>query len=449
MTKIPPVLLWLLFASPFVCFGQAPKTPKPSALQSGPMVGYSDMREVMLWAQTNRPARVQIRYRDQADPAKTHLTNEVLTDRKAAFTAHLLADQVEPGKKYTYELLIEGRPVSLPYPTQFQTQSLWQFRTDPPAFRFGVGSCTYVGEAEYDRPGKPYGDGYEIFTALAAQKPDFMLWTGDNTYTREVDWNSRTGVLKRYTHTRSLPQMQPLLASTHNYAIWDDHDYGPDDSDRGYWLKSTTLDAFKLFWANPNFIFDEGCTGTFVWNDCQFFLMDDRTFRAPDNMPDGPGKAYYGEKQMQWLMDALITSKATFKFIITGGQIVNPAKVFENYAIYGTERDRLFKALADAKIPGLLFITGDRHHTILHKIDRAGTYPLYDLTVSPLTSGPAKPLADELAQPSYVPGTLVTDRNFGILGVSGPLTDRVLSIQVYDQKGTERWTRQIKASELK
>jgi alkaline phosphatase D len=243
--------------------------------------------------------------------------------------------------------------------------------------------------------------------------------------------------------------MQPLLASTHNYAIWDDHDYGPDDSDRGYWLKSTTLDAFKLFWANPNFIFDEGCTGTFVWNDCQFFLMDDRTFRAPDNMPDGPGKAYYGEKQMQWLMDALITSKATFKFIITGGQIVNPAKVFENYAIYGTERDRLFKALADAKIPGLLFITGDRHHTILHKIDRAGTYPLYDLTVSPLTSGPAKPLADELAQPSYVPGTLVTDRNFGILGVSGPLTDRVLSIQVYDQKGTERWTRQIKASELK
>ncbi|MBC3788945.1 alkaline phosphatase D family protein [Spirosoma utsteinense] len=451
MTKIHPVLLWLLIASPFFCSDQTPKSPKPpaSSLQSGPMVGYSDMREVMLWAQTNRPARVQIRYRDQANPTKAHLTNEVLTDRKAAFTAHLLADQVEPGKKYTYELLLEGRPVSLPYPTQFQTQSLWQFRTDPPAFRFGVGSCTYVGEAEYDRPGKPYGAGYEIFTALAAQKPDFMLWTGDNTYTREADWNSRTGVLKRYTHTRSLPEMQPLLANAHNYAIWDDHDYGPDDSDRSYWLKSTTLDAFKLFWANPNFIFDEGCTGTFTWNDCQFFLMDDRTFRAPDNMPDGPGKTYYGEKQMQWLMDALTTSKATFKFIITGGQIVNPAKVVENYSIYGTERDRLFNALAEAKIPGLLFITGDRHHTIFHKLDRAGTYPLHDLTISPLTSGPAKPLAEELAQPTYVDGTLVTDRNFGILSVSGPLTDRVLSIQFYDQKGVERWSRQLKASELK
>lgn len=453
MTKIRPVLLWLLITSPFFGFSQMVKLPKPasSPLQSGPMVGYSDMREVMLWVQTNRPTRVQIRYREVGGTAgkPNYLTNEIRTEKQTVFTAHLLADQVEPGKKYTYELLIEGRPVSLPYPTQFQTQSLWQFRTDPPSFRFGVGSCTYVGEAEFDRPGVPYGGGYEIFTALAAQKPDFMLWTGDNTYTREADWNSRTGVLKRYTHTRSLPEMQPLLASTHNYAIWDDHDYGPNDSDRAYWLKSTTLDAFKLFWANPNYIFDEGCTGTFVWSDCQFFLLDDRTFRAPDDMPDGLEKVYYGEKQMQWLMDALTTSKATFKFIITGGQIVNPAKVFENYAIYGTERDRLFKALANARIPGLLFITGDRHHTILHKLDRAGTYPLHDITISPLTSGPSKPQSEELTLPTYVNGTLVTDRNFGILSVSGPLNDRVLTINVYDQKGVERWNRQVKASELK
>lgn len=453
-------LFLLLFLPASRGFAQTP----PRVLQSGPMVGYSDMREVMLWVQTKQPARVQIRYREVIGPAPgsstaskpipSYLTNEVRTEKQTVFTAHLLADQVEPGKKYEYDVLVEGRKVSLPYPTTFQTQSLWQWRTDPPAFRFGVGSCTYVGEGDYDRPGTPYGSGYEIFTALAAQKPDFMLWTGDNTYTREVDWNSRTGVLKRYTHTRSLPQMQPLLASTHNYAIWDDHDYGPDDSDRSYWLKATTLDAFKLFWANPNYVFNEGCTGTFFWNDCQFFLLDDRTFRAPDHMPDGPQKSYYGEKQMQWLLDALTTSKATFKFIITGGQIVNPAKVFENYAIYGTERDRLFKALTEAKIPGLLFITGDRHHTILHKIDRtgeasSGTYPLYDLTISPLTSGPSKPLPEELAQPSHVNGTLVTDRNFGILSVSGPLKDRVLNIKVYDQKGVERWSRDLRANELK
>lgn len=461
------LLLVLLLTGQVALYGQSiPKRPvpvarmgkknvaQPKVLQSGPMVGYSDMREVKLWVQTNQPARVQIRYHEDKSPADgkpptSYVTNEVYTNRQTAFTAHLLADQVEPGKKYTYELLIEGQKVSLPYPTQFQTQNLWQWRTDPPTFHFGVGSCTYVNEARFDRPGTPYGGGYEIFTALAAQKPDFMLWTGDNTYTREADWNTRSGVLRRYTHTRSLPEMQPLLAATHNYAIWDDHDYGPDDSDRSYWLKEVTLDAFKLFWANPNFVFPESCAGTFTWNDCQFFMLDDRTFRAPDKMPDGPGKTYFADKQLQWLLDALTFSKATFKFIVTGGQIVNPTKAFENYAIYGTERDRLFKAIADAKIPGVLFITGDRHHSILHKLDRAGTYPLYDLTISPLTSSPAKPLADELKQPTYIDGTLITDRNFGILSVSGPLADRVLNIKVYDQKGTERWSHDLRASELK
>ncbi|WP_040006165.1 alkaline phosphatase D family protein [Fibrisoma limi] len=467
MYKISRVLLlliwWIVAVS--LSFGQVPPkaasttsaTSRPSqsgtiqsgTIQSGPMVGYSEMREVMLWVQTKQPARVQIRYYEPGNPTQARLTNEVRTEAKTAFTAHLLADQVEPGKKYAYDVLIEGRKASLPYPTQFQTQNLWQWRTDPPAFRFGVGSCTYVNEPAVDRPGTPYGDGYEIFTALAAQKPDFMLWTGDNTYTREVDWNSRTGVLRRYTHTRSLPEMQPLLAASHNYAIWDDHDYGPNDSDRSYWIKPVTLEAFKLFWANPNFIFDEGCTGTFFWQDCQFFLLDDRTFRAPNEMPDGPEKVYFGQKQLTWLIDALRFSRATFKFIVTGGQVINPVKAFENYSMYGTERDQLLKAIADANIPGVLFITGDRHHTIVHKLDRPGTYPLYDLTISPLTSGPSKPRPDELQQPTFVDGTLVTDRNFGLFSVSGPLKDRVLTIDVYDQKGTKRWNRTIRASELK
>ncbi len=461
MSKIRYALLLLLWQGTFCAVGQTSGTAPANSsgnsqsgpVQSGPMVGYSDSREVALWVQTKQAARVQIRYHEvggpTGKPGPTYVTNEVQTSAKTVFTAHLLADKVEPGKKYAYELLIGGQKVSLPYPTTFQTQNLWQWRTNPPPFRFGVGSCTYVNEPEVDRPGTPYGGGYEIFTSLTAQKPDFMLWTGDNTYTREVDWNSRTGVLRRYTHTRSLPEMQPLLANAHNYAIWDDHDYGPNDSDRAYWLKPVTLEAFKLFWANPNFIFNEGCTGTFFWNDCQFFLLDDRTYRAPDDMPDGPAKVYFGEKQIQWLLDALTTSKATFKFIITGGQIANPSALFENYAVYGTERDRLFKALADANVPGVLFITGDRHHSILHKLDRPGTYPLYDVTISPLTSSPAKARDEELKQATYVDGTYVSDRNFGILSVSGPLNDRVLNINVYDQKGTQRWTRTIREKELK
>ncbi|GAA4454868.1 hypothetical protein GCM10023189_21930 [Nibrella saemangeumensis] len=232
-------------------------------LQSGPMVGYSEMKEVMLWAQTRQPARVQIRYWEQGKPATKWSTAEVVTETRAAHTAHLLADRVQPGKRYEYEVLVNGKKVALSYPTRFQSQTLWQWRTDPPPFRFGFGTCMYVNEPEVDRPGTPYGSNYGLLTSLTNQKPDFMLWGGDNTYLREVDWNTRTGVLHRYTHTRSLKELQPLLASAHHYAIWDDHDFGPNDADRGFWLKPVTLEAFKRFWANPNYIFDEGCTGTF------------------------------------------------------------------------------------------------------------------------------------------------------------------------------------------
>ena len=446
---ISGLLVVLLFATVTPTHAQRRPAPRPvNPIQSGPMVGAVDLREALIWVQTRQAATVQIRYVEAGKNNPVHLSRSVKTSSETAYTAHLVADDVLPGKRYIYTVLVNGRAVALPYATTFQTQALWQYRTDPPDFTMALGSCTYVNEPPYDRPGTPYGAGYEVFTSIAAKKPDLMLWTGDNTYTREVDWNSRTGVLRRYTHTRSLPQMQPLLASAANYAIWDDHDFGPNDSDRSYWLKPVTLDAFKLFWANPNYIFTEGCTGTFVWGDCQFFLLDDRTYRAPDEQPDGPEKAYFGEKQLTWLIDALRYSKATFKLIVTGGQIVNPASVFENYATYGTERTQLLTALAEAKVPGVLFITGDRHHSILHRLERPGTYPLYDLTISPLTSGPAQPTAAELTQPTVVAGTLIGQRNFATIRVSGPSKSRILTIRTFDTMGIEQWTRTLRADEL-
>lgn len=447
------LLTVLLVTFQLVIVAQNKPAARQGPLQSGPMVGAVDMREALIWVQTRQAATVQVRYVEQGKSALTHLTRSVQTGPDAAYTAQLVADEVVPGTRYTYTVLVNGKAVSLPYATTFQTQPLWQYRTDPPTFRVAMGSCTYVNEPPYDRPGTPYGGGYEIFTSILAKKPDIMLWTGDNTYTREVDYGSRTGIMKRYTHTRSLPQMQPLLASAANYAIWDDHDYGSDDSDRSYWLKPATLHAFKSFWANPNYIFNEGCTGTFSWGDCQFFLLDDRTFRAPDAQPDGGperlDKPYFGEKQVTWLIDALRYSKATFKFVVTGGQVINPARVVENYAIYGTERDRLLAAIAGAKVPGVLFLTGDRHHSIIHRLDRPGTYPLYDVTISPLTSGPANPTAAELEQATVEAGTLLTERNFATMDISGPLKNRVLTIRAFDAGGSEKWSRIFRADELK
>lgn len=433
------ILLFLIIQATFV----------NAQIKNGPMVGYSDMKEVMLWVQTEKPAKVKFVYWEENTPTKKMTTDEVVTNKKSAFVAKIVCDQVTMGKKYNYEVLVDNKKVARNYPLSFQTQELWQYRKDPASFKFAFGSCNYINEAETDRPGQPYGAHNEIFTSIYEKKPDFMLWGGDNLYYREPDWNTRTGMIHRNTHSRNIPELQPLLGNTHHYAIWDDHDYGSNDSDRSFWAKDMSLEMFKLFWANPNYVFrDEACTGTFQWNDVQFFLLDNRWFRTPNDNHLGD-RDFFGKKQMDWLMDALTGSSATFKIIVSGGQIVNPAKIFENMATYENERDLLLKKITDSKVKGVLFFTGDRHHTVLQKLERTGAnYPLYDLTVSPFTSGPAKPIKAEENAP-IVEGTTFLDRNFSICEVSGPLKDRVLKISIYDSKGEQKWTRDIKASELK
>jgi alkaline phosphatase D len=148
-------------------------------LRSGPMVGYSEMKEVILWVQSFDEADVKIEYWVKDSLSEKQFTDEVTTEKSSAFTAHLVADIVEPGLTYEYELYINGEVVERPYPLEFKTQVLWQYRTDPPNFSFAFGSGSFINEEKYDRP-NPYGGDYEIYETIFNVHPDFMLWGGDH-----------------------------------------------------------------------------------------------------------------------------------------------------------------------------------------------------------------------------------------------------------------------------
>jgi alkaline phosphatase D len=420
-----------------------------SLLQSGPMVGYAQAREAALWVQTKQAARVKFVYFEATNASVRLETDEVLTRKEDAFTTKILATEVEPGKTYTYELFINGVNVKRPYPLEFKTLPVWLWRTDPPNVKIALGSCAYVNEPPYDRAGRAYGSDYEIFSTIHEKHPDVMLWLGDNVYTREGDFHSRTGILKRYTHTRSLPEMQPLLGSTHHYATWDDHDFGPNDGDRSYWGKNLTLEAFKLFWANPNYgvMNQPGITGFAEWGDVHFFFMDNRYHRSPNDRKTGK-REMLGDWQVEWLIDALTNSRATFKIVAVGGQVLNPMAIYENYATYPEELKKLLDHIEKEEIRGVIFVTGDRHHTELTKLDRKGTYPLYDFTISSLTAG-SNPGASTEANTLRVPGTFVGEHNFAMFEVTGPQRDRTLKCTVYNVTGKEMWTYSIKGNDLR
>jgi alkaline phosphatase D len=435
-------LFLLLFA---IQFAQA----QENLLQSGPMVGYSSMKEVLLWVQTKQSAKVHFVYYPTDKPNEKMQTETVETQAKNAFVARIVA-QVKHTTKYSYELYINGKQVKRPYPLTFQSQTHWQYRTEPPTVRFLFGSCLYVNEPEVDRPGNPYGGDFEILKAMADKKADFMVWGGDNTYLREVDFDSRTGIMQRYTHTRSLPELQPLLGNMHHYATWDDHDYGPNDSDETYNMKKETLEAFKLFWGNQMYAFDESVAGNFNWADVEFFFLDDRWFRTPIGIKTVENQMF-GEKQIRWLIESLKSSKATFKLVVAGGQILNTdASLFsEAHVRYREEHEKLLRMLQDERVSGVVFLTGDRHHSEVSKMERPGSYPLYEFTVSPLTAGSSGDRAKDEKNLVRVPDTYYGKRNFGVFEVTGTRKERVLTVQLCDVQGNVVWKQEIKASDLK
>jgi alkaline phosphatase D len=414
-------------------------------LQSGPMVGYSDFREALIWVQTTAAAKVKIGYFTENETEK--FTETIETSKKGDFIAKFKPNEVDYGKTYMYKLYINDVYVPRDYKLEFQTQTLWQWRTDPPNFKMAFGSCSFINEKKDDRP-KPYGAKYQIFNSILAKDPDLMVWVGDNMYLREPDFMTETGIRHRFRHTRSVKELQALLGSVHHYATWDDHDYGPNNADRSYVNKKIAEQTFNDYWGNlnTNAAGNGGVTQHFAWNDVEFFMLDDRYHRAPNRDPN-KDKAYLGEQQLNWLIDALTKSRAAFKIVVNGGQVISDVAKFENYATYPTELNELLDRIDKAKVEGVIFISGDRHHTEISKMERENAYPLIDITCSPLTAGTHSP-RDE-GNTRQVKGKTFYNRNFGIIEVTGKRRDRVMLLTIYDSDGNKVFDYEIKAKDLR
>lgn len=412
------------------------------------MVGYAEMTEVAIWVQTTGPAQVQIAYTREGGFAQ--LSKIVSTTEDGDHIAIIKLTGLPFGTKFNYRLLIDGQEIKRDYPLEFKTQPHWRFSTgqNTPEFSFAFGSCSYTNDAPFDRPGTPYGGSPAIFAKINDLRPDFMMWLGDNDYYREPDWLTETAMRYRMANGRKTAEMQPLFGRTANYAIWDDHDFGPNDSDRSFRLKDQSLSIFQDYWPGVQYGTREtpGVFSRFEWVDCEFFMLDDRYHRSPNAAPDDADKVMFGKAQIQWLKDSLLNSKATFKFIVNGNQMINKND-FECFSQFPVERDDLFSTIAKNKIDGVLFLSGDRHTSELLKTTGWGmSYPFWEFTASPLTAGvPGQATPDPLG----VPGTFIKDRSFGLVKVSGKRGNRVATLMGYDKDGKKIWEQNITQQELR
>lgn len=458
----------------------ATATHPPANLTAGPMLGYSTMAEVLIWAQTNVPATVQIRYWEEGQPNDIRWSAPCETRPETAHVAKCLADRVTWGKRYVYEVLVDGRAVTPLFPEgalrqgaiplRFQTPPNWRFRETGHEvfdFRVATGSCAYINEGGYDRLNSaPYGAEYGIFEQIYEKTPDLMVWLGDNVYLREPDWTSRTGLYHRWSHDRALPEMRALLASAHHYGIWDDHDYGPNNAGWDFWNKAATREAFLLFHGNPSAGLPElpGIFTFFNWGDVNFYLCDNRTYRDSDGTdpaPFGKWKRHLGREQVEWLVNAMKWSQhesrssypISFHVVCSGSQILSDNPYPENYRTYRDEWQYLIDRLLHERIDGIVFLTGDVHFSEMSRetftggglpgvAGKAGElglpHTMVDLTVSPFTSGPHRGAAPNSKRVvDFLPRHegLFRGRNFATLDFTGPGQDRRLTIRLWDSQG--------------
>ncbi len=420
---------------------------------SGPMLGPVELRDAKIWVEVSQEVKaVSLQYNIKGTTKiktvsyKGELGNEF---NPLCFTIGGL----EPNTTYQYRIWINGKASAKT--GELTTKDLWQWRKPPPEFSFLTGSCAYFNEPIYDRPGKPYGGDSSIFETMAKEKAAFMLWLGDEWYTREVDYYSEWGLWNRASHDRAIPVLQNFWKAMPQYAMWDDHDYGPNDIGTNYILKETSREIWKKYWCNPSHGQNgQGIYTMISWGDADIFMTDDRWWRSADAAKDSvngkpnPEKKVLGKQQMEWLKNSLLYSSATFKIIAMGSQVLNPVSPFDKLWDFPIEYDELMDFLKENKINGVVFLTGDRHHSEIIKVDRPGTYSLYDITVSPLTSGTHTFGGAEKNNPYRILG-IDEKQNYARFSFSGIRGDRKLMVNFFGIKGQPLGEWSIKEKELK
>lgn len=440
-----------------------PLSASAALIQSGPMLGYASMAEAMILVQTDAPATVHIEYWPADDVSSVRKTDPVRTEKHSAFIAKCIADQVVAGTSYGYAVYVDGEKQAVefrpayregPIPMVFHTPPNWRFREsghEPFDFTVGFGSCAYINEeGGYDRlNGRPYGAGYEIFESIYEVDPDVFIWLGDNIYYREPDWSSRTGMIHRWTHDRSIPELRGMLANIPNYGIWDDHDYGPNDIGRYFWHKEVATEVFSLFHGNPTAGLPEtpGIFSYFAWGDVHFYLTDNRTYRTVadlDPEPYGYHDQMFGKEQIDWLIELMKWNRnqsissypCTFHVIAVGNQIIAPTGK-DSLRDFPQEWEYLFNRLADEELHNVIFISGDVHRSEVNTLTFKDVQ-FWDITSSPLCAGPSSIITDP--NPYRVDifqteSNQVNIRNFATLSFEGPLIDRRAVIRFYDTDG--------------
>ena len=226
----------------------------------------------------------------------------------------------------------------------------------------------------YDGPDKHLG--YPGLETILKIKPDFLVGAGDTVYydtPKEPRAETIPEMRQKWHEQFVQPRFRDLFAEVPTFWEVDDHDYRIDDGDvTGNYLPTPEQARRILLEQLPYGEHDDIDLKTYrtyrVSKELQIWLVENRMYRSPNAMEDGPDKTIWGAEQKAWLKETLLASDAPFKIMISPTPMIGPDSLhkFDNHTnILGFrhERDEFFKWLVDTGIghDNFYLITGDRH----------------------------------------------------------------------------------------
>ncbi len=238
--------------------------------------------------------------------------------------------------------------------------------------------------APYGGPDKSLG--YPALETIKNQRPDFFIGTGDNVYYDTPDHPRAKTIpeLRQKWHEQFIqPRFADLFATVPSYWMVDDHDYRIDDGDNsGDDLPLPETGRQMLLEQLPFAPANAPAAKTYrthrVNQDLQIWFVENRMYRSPNAMPDGPDKTIWGVDQRQWLQRTLAASDARYKLLISPTPMVGPddLRKKDNHCDVGGfqhERDDFFKFLKTSGLDqqNFFIVCGDRHWQY-HAVDGSG-----------------------------------------------------------------------------
>lgn len=301
----------------------------------------------------------------------------------------------------------------------------------------------------------------KVFSYIQQKNPELYVGLGDNIYSDDYsgdlhldDWyDYLTGC---YAQLGDSVAFQDFRASVPIIAIWDDHDFGMNNSAGDFVNKEVSKDVFFSFWNLPksgkrwerNGIYDSYYYGD-ADHRVQIILLDlrwnlDNPGAEPIVIVTDTTKKMMSDTQWSWLKEELL-KPAKVRIIGSVTQFCTEANGWESWANFPHEQERMYQTLKSTQAEGVFFISGDVHMAEVNKRLPADLYPLYDFTASGLAH-----LHGNNARPSqYRQGDYVDRDNFGTIDINWAGDASTVDFTVFDSIGVQVLTKSIAVSELK